>query len=101
MRRTQRRRVSWQRIRDGGESARVLYRMGRRGMFMGSPKFIRENIREYEAAHLDILNLFCRCGDREHDDIMESLELVATEVMPEFKERHLCSKSGGRSSWTG
>jgi alkanesulfonate monooxygenase SsuD/methylene tetrahydromethanopterin reductase-like flavin-dependent oxidoreductase (luciferase family) len=70
------------------ESARVLYRMGRRGMFIGSPKFIRENIRQYEAAHLDILNLFCQCGDRKHEDIMESLELFAKEVMPEFKDRH-------------
>ena len=32
------------------ESARALYRMGRRGMFMGSPAYIRENIRAYEAA---------------------------------------------------
>jgi alkanesulfonate monooxygenase SsuD/methylene tetrahydromethanopterin reductase-like flavin-dependent oxidoreductase (luciferase family) len=70
------------------ESARVLYRMGRRGMFIGSPKFIRENIRQYEAAHLDILNLFSQCGDRKHEDIMASLELFAKEVMPEFKERH-------------
>jgi len=70
------------------ESARVLYRMGRRGLFMGSPQFIRENIRQYEAAHLDILTLFSQCGDRKHEDIMESLELFAKEVMPEFKERH-------------
>ena len=62
--------------------------MGRRGMFIGSPTFIRDNIRQYEAAHLDILNLFSQCGDRKHEDIMESLELFAKEVMPEFKERH-------------
>jgi alkanesulfonate monooxygenase SsuD/methylene tetrahydromethanopterin reductase-like flavin-dependent oxidoreductase (luciferase family) len=70
------------------ESAKVLYRMGRRGMFIGSPQFIRDNIRQYEAAHLDVLNLFSQCGDRKHEDIMASLELFATEVMPEFKERH-------------
>jgi alkanesulfonate monooxygenase SsuD/methylene tetrahydromethanopterin reductase-like flavin-dependent oxidoreductase (luciferase family) len=70
------------------ESAKVLYRMGRRGLFIGSPKFIRDNVRQYEAAHLDILNLFSQCGDRKHEDIMESLELFAKEVMPEFKERH-------------
>ena len=70
------------------ESAKVLYRMGRRGMFIGSPHFIRDNIRQYEAAHLDILKLFSQCGDRKHEDIMESLELFAKEVMPEFKERH-------------
>src|SRR2546430_14236323 len=62
--------------------------MGRRGMFIGSPRFIRDNIRQYEAAHVDILNLFSQCGDRKHEDIMASLELFAKEVMPEFKERH-------------
>jgi alkanesulfonate monooxygenase SsuD/methylene tetrahydromethanopterin reductase-like flavin-dependent oxidoreductase (luciferase family) len=70
------------------ESARALYRMGRRGMFMGSPKFIRENIRKYEDAHMDALLFFMQCGDRKHEHIMESLELFAKEVMPEFKDRH-------------
>jgi alkanesulfonate monooxygenase SsuD/methylene tetrahydromethanopterin reductase-like flavin-dependent oxidoreductase (luciferase family) len=70
------------------ESARALYRMGRRGMFMGSPEYIRENIRAYERAHVDVLLFLSQCGDRRHEDIMESLELFAKEVMPEFKERH-------------
>jgi alkanesulfonate monooxygenase SsuD/methylene tetrahydromethanopterin reductase-like flavin-dependent oxidoreductase (luciferase family) len=70
------------------ESARALYRMGRRGNFIGSPEFIRENCLKYEAAHLDGLLFFSQCGDRRHEDIMESLELFAKEVMPEFKERH-------------
>lgn len=70
------------------ESARTLYRMGRRGLFMGSPEFIRENVRQYEEAHVDALLFFSQCGDRRHEDIMESLELFGTEVMPEFKERH-------------
>jgi alkanesulfonate monooxygenase SsuD/methylene tetrahydromethanopterin reductase-like flavin-dependent oxidoreductase (luciferase family) len=70
------------------ESARALYRMGRRGMFIGAPAFLRENIRRYEAAHVDGLLFFCQCGDRRHEDIMSSLELFATEVMPEFKDRH-------------
>jgi hypothetical protein len=29
-----------------------------------------------------------QCGDRKHEHIMESLELFATDVMPEFHERH-------------
>jgi alkanesulfonate monooxygenase SsuD/methylene tetrahydromethanopterin reductase-like flavin-dependent oxidoreductase (luciferase family) len=70
------------------ESARALYRMGRRGMFMGSPEYIRENIRAYERAHVDVLLFLSQCGDRRHEDIMGSLELFAKEVMPEFKERH-------------
>jgi hypothetical protein len=55
---------------------------------MGSPGFIRDNLRKYEAAHLDAMILIAQCGDRKHDHIMESLELLAKEVMPEFKERH-------------
>jgi alkanesulfonate monooxygenase SsuD/methylene tetrahydromethanopterin reductase-like flavin-dependent oxidoreductase (luciferase family) len=70
------------------ESARALYRMGRRGNFIGSPDFIRENCLKYEAAHVDALLFFSQCGDRQHEHIMESLELFAREVMPEFKERH-------------
>ncbi len=70
------------------ESARALYRMGRRGNFIGSPAFIRENCLKYEAAHVDALLFFSQCGDRKHEDIMESLELFAREVMPEFRERH-------------
>jgi hypothetical protein len=29
-----------------------------------------------------------QAGNRKHSDIMRSLELFATKVMPEFKERH-------------
>lgn len=35
-----------------------------------------------------MMTMFSQCGDRKHEDIMESLELFAKEVMPEFKERH-------------
>ncbi|MBO0715343.1 MAG: hypothetical protein J2P59_11350, partial [Acidimicrobiales bacterium] len=70
------------------ESARALYRMGRRGMFIGSPDFIRENVRKYEEANSDVLLFFSQCGDRKHEDIMESLELFGTQVLPEFKDRH-------------
>jgi alkanesulfonate monooxygenase SsuD/methylene tetrahydromethanopterin reductase-like flavin-dependent oxidoreductase (luciferase family) len=70
------------------ESARALYRMGRRGNFIGSPDFLRENCRRYEEAHVDALLFFTQCGDRQHEDIMESLELFGKEVLPEFKERH-------------
>jgi alkanesulfonate monooxygenase SsuD/methylene tetrahydromethanopterin reductase-like flavin-dependent oxidoreductase (luciferase family) len=70
------------------ESARTLYRAGRRGLFMGSPDYIRQNLRRYEEAHVDMLLFFVQCGDRRHADIMGSLELFAREVMPEFQERH-------------
>jgi alkanesulfonate monooxygenase SsuD/methylene tetrahydromethanopterin reductase-like flavin-dependent oxidoreductase (luciferase family) len=70
------------------ESARALYRASRRGGFIGNPAFIRETIRNYEAAHIDLLLFIAQCGDRRHEDIMASLELFAKEVMPEFQERH-------------
>jgi len=70
------------------ESARALYRAGRRGLFIGSPDYIRGNLRQYEQAHMDAVLFFIQCGDRKHSDILESLELFAREVMPEFKDRH-------------
>lgn len=70
------------------ESIRALYRASRRGGFIGSPEFIRETIRKYEAAHIDLLLFIAQCGNRRHEDIMASLELFAKDVMPEFQERH-------------
>jgi alkanesulfonate monooxygenase SsuD/methylene tetrahydromethanopterin reductase-like flavin-dependent oxidoreductase (luciferase family) len=70
------------------ESARALYRAGRRGLFIGSPEYIRENLRAYERAHVDAVLFINQCGARRHEHIMESLELFAREVLPEFKERH-------------
>jgi len=70
------------------EGQRALYRAGRRGGFIGSPAYIRENLRRYEEAHLDAMIFVAQCGDRKHEDIMASIELFAKEVMPEFQERH-------------
>ncbi|HLZ68530.1 MAG TPA: LLM class flavin-dependent oxidoreductase [Dehalococcoidia bacterium] len=70
------------------EGQRALYRAGQRGGFIGSPRFIRENLKKYEAAHLDAMIFVAQCGDRKHDEIMASIELFAKEVMPEFQERH-------------
>jgi alkanesulfonate monooxygenase SsuD/methylene tetrahydromethanopterin reductase-like flavin-dependent oxidoreductase (luciferase family) len=71
------------------EGARTLYRAGRRGLFIGSPDYIRGNLLRYEAAHVDMLLFVLQCGDRRHEDIMASLELFAKDVMPEFHERHV------------
>ena len=70
------------------ESARALYRASQRGGFIGSPEFIRNNLRQYEEAHIDIVLFLAQSGDRPHEDIMPSLELFAKEVMPEFQDRH-------------
>jgi alkanesulfonate monooxygenase SsuD/methylene tetrahydromethanopterin reductase-like flavin-dependent oxidoreductase (luciferase family) len=70
------------------EGQRALYRAGQRGGFIGTPDFIRQNLKQYEDAHLDAMIFIAQCGDRKHDDIMASLELFGTEVMPEFLDRH-------------
>ena len=49
---------------------------------------MRENLRRYEDAHVDLMNCQIQCGFRKHEHIMETLELFAKEVMPEFQERH-------------
>jgi alkanesulfonate monooxygenase SsuD/methylene tetrahydromethanopterin reductase-like flavin-dependent oxidoreductase (luciferase family) len=70
------------------ESARALYRAGRRGLFIGSPSYIRENLCAYEQAHMDAVLFFVQCGPRRHEHIMESMELFGKTVLPEFVERH-------------
>ncbi len=70
------------------ETQRTLFRAGRRGNFIGSPEFVRENLRKYEDAHIDIMNFYIQVHERRHEDIMETLEMFAKEVMPEFQERH-------------
>jgi alkanesulfonate monooxygenase SsuD/methylene tetrahydromethanopterin reductase-like flavin-dependent oxidoreductase (luciferase family) len=70
------------------ETQRTLFRAGRRGNFIGSPEFVRENLRKYEDAHIDIIHFAIQMHERKHEHVMESLELFAKEVMPEFKERH-------------
>lgn len=70
------------------ETQRTLFRAGRRGNFIGSPEFVRENLRKYEDAHIDIMNFYIQVHERQHEHIMETLEMFAKEVMPEFQERH-------------
>ncbi len=54
---------------------------------MGTPDQVREYLRRYEAAGVDQVILSCAAGNNRHEDIMETLELFAREVMPEFAER--------------
>jgi alkanesulfonate monooxygenase SsuD/methylene tetrahydromethanopterin reductase-like flavin-dependent oxidoreductase (luciferase family) len=54
---------------------------------VGTPDQIREFLRRYEEAGVDQVIFVMQAGRNRHEDIMESLELLATEVMPEFKER--------------
>ncbi len=70
------------------EGQRALYRAGQRGGFIGSPSFIRQNLKRYEDAHLDAMIFIAQSGDRKHEDVMASIELFGKQVMPEFQERH-------------
>ena len=54
---------------------------------IGSPKHLIENFSALEAAGVDQLILLQQSGNYRHEDICKSLELFATEVMPQFKDR--------------
>lgn len=67
---------------------------GMRGI--GSPKQLIENFRALENAGVDQLILLHQCGAYRHEDICESLELFAAEVLPEFKEREAIREKARR-----
>ena len=54
---------------------------------VGTPAQIRTLVRAYEDAGVDQLIFVSQAGRNRHEDICESLELFAREVMPEFHER--------------
>jgi len=54
---------------------------------IGTPAQLRDFFRRYEAAGVDQMILYSQVGRNRHDEICESLELFAREVMPEFLER--------------
>jgi hypothetical protein len=55
---------------------------------MGTPAQVRDYLRRYEDCGVDQVILSCSAGRNRHEHIMETLELFAREVMPEFAERH-------------
>lgn len=54
---------------------------------IGTPEHCRDVLRQYEEAGLDQVIFFSQAGHNRHEDICESYELFAKEVMPEFLER--------------
>jgi luciferase family oxidoreductase group 1 len=54
---------------------------------IGTPARISEQLDEFAKAHVDQVILLTQAGKNTHEDICESLELFATEVMPEFHAR--------------
>jgi alkanesulfonate monooxygenase SsuD/methylene tetrahydromethanopterin reductase-like flavin-dependent oxidoreductase (luciferase family) len=54
------------------------------GGLIGSPDTLRRKLRRFEASHIDQVILLNQAGRNTHQDICDSLELFAEEVMPEF-----------------
>jgi alkanesulfonate monooxygenase SsuD/methylene tetrahydromethanopterin reductase-like flavin-dependent oxidoreductase (luciferase family) len=54
---------------------------------VGTPAQVREYFRRYEEMGVDLLILSSAAGRNRHEDILESYELVAKSVLPEFVER--------------
>ncbi len=59
----------------------------RRSGLVGSVETLRRKLRKFEASNIDQVILLNQSGKTTHEDICESLELFAREVMPEFHER--------------
>jgi len=56
-----------------------------RGGLIGSPETIAKKLRRFRTSHIDQVILLNQAGKNSHEHICESLELFASEVMPEFK----------------
>jgi hypothetical protein len=54
---------------------------------VGTPEQIRDFLKRYEECGVDQIIFVSQAGKNKHEDIMESLELFGTKVMPEFLER--------------
>ncbi len=54
---------------------------------LGTPTQVRDYFRRYEEMGVDMLILSSAAGRNRHEHIMESYELFAREVLPEFVER--------------
>ncbi|MEI8001254.1 MAG: LLM class flavin-dependent oxidoreductase [Actinomycetes bacterium] len=54
---------------------------------MGTPAQVRDYFQRYEDCGVDMLILSAAAGRNRHEHIMESYELIAKEVLPEFIER--------------
>src|ERR671932_1035368 len=63
---------------------------------IGTPEQVGDLIRRYEAAGVDEMIFICQAGKNRHEHICESIELFATEVMPEFAERADAVDAGRR-----
>ena len=56
---------------------------------IGTPEQLRTHLLRYEKAGVDQVIFVQQSGLNRHEDICESLELFAADVMPEFKQRDI------------
>ena len=54
---------------------------------IGTPDDMRGHLKKFEKVGVDQVTFIQQAGMNKHEHICESLELFASEVMPEFKER--------------
>ena len=54
---------------------------------IGTPEDMRAHLKKFEAVGVDQVTFIQQAGMNKHEHICESLELFASEVMPEFKAR--------------
>jgi alkanesulfonate monooxygenase SsuD/methylene tetrahydromethanopterin reductase-like flavin-dependent oxidoreductase (luciferase family) len=54
---------------------------------VGTPDQVRSYLERFEEAGVDQVIFVQQAGRNRHEDIMESLELFGTEILPAFKER--------------
>ncbi len=58
----------------------------RQSGLVGSPETLRKKLHKYKDSHIDQVILLNQAGKNSHQDICDSLELFAKEVMPEFHD---------------
>jgi alkanesulfonate monooxygenase SsuD/methylene tetrahydromethanopterin reductase-like flavin-dependent oxidoreductase (luciferase family) len=78
--------------RETGSGARLGAQAGQEGATglrgaIGTPDQVREYLRRYEECGVDEVILACSAGRNRHEHVMETLDLFAGAVMPEFAER--------------
>lgn len=75
----------WERYQEWKQTEAGQRRSG--SELIGSPDTIRARLKELEDANVDQVILLNQAGKNTHQDICDSLELFANEVMPEFHAR--------------
>jgi alkanesulfonate monooxygenase SsuD/methylene tetrahydromethanopterin reductase-like flavin-dependent oxidoreductase (luciferase family) len=72
----------WAEYQDWRESDRAKQAVD--NALVGSPETIREKLWKFQKSHVDQVILLNQAGKTSHQDICDSLEIFAKEIMPEF-----------------